>query len=79
MSSDAAAKLWEDQINKSLIQLAHGSTSNEKLGAIVAIGTCAHIVQRYVAYFNTISQSIFLILEKKTRSRPNGAIVSIIM
>lgn len=51
MSSDAAAKLWEDQINKSLIQLAHGSTSNEKLGAIVAIGRCAHIVQRYVAYF----------------------------
>lgn len=38
MSSDAAAKLWEDQINKNLIHLAHGSTSNEKQGAIVAIG-----------------------------------------
>ncbi|KAI5120260.1 hypothetical protein M0805_004596 [Coniferiporia weirii] len=38
MSSDAAAKFWEDQIVKRLIPpLAHGSTSVEKMGAIVAI------------------------------------------
>ncbi|THH04859.1 hypothetical protein EW145_g5218 [Phellinidium pouzarii] len=38
MSSDAAAMLWEDQIVKRLIpSLAHGSTSVEKMGAIVAI------------------------------------------
>ncbi|KAL5537169.1 TOR1 [Sanghuangporus sanghuang] len=37
MSSDAAAKLWEELTNKRLIHLAHGATSAEKLGAIVAI------------------------------------------
>lgn len=47
LSSDAAAKLWEDQINKSLIHLAHGSTSSEKQGAIVAIGACMHIAFKH--------------------------------
>ncbi|EJD07323.1 atypical/PIKK/FRAP protein kinase [Fomitiporia mediterranea MF3/22] len=37
MSSDAAAKLWEELTNKRLIPLAHGQTSSERLGAIVAI------------------------------------------
>lgn len=38
MSSDAAAKLWEEFINHRLIQLVHGSTPAEKMGAILAIG-----------------------------------------
>ena len=38
MSPDAVEKLWEELTKKHLGHLVHGSTSVEKLGAIVAIG-----------------------------------------
>ncbi|KII85882.1 hypothetical protein PLICRDRAFT_144570 [Plicaturopsis crispa FD-325 SS-3] len=38
MSSDTAAKLWDDNINKRLFELVHSQVSNvEKLGGILAI------------------------------------------
>lgn len=42
LPSDAAAKLWDDQINKSLFELVHGNTSVEKLGGLLAIGAFVH-------------------------------------
>jgi serine/threonine-protein kinase mTOR len=38
MSSDAAAKLWEDSINQRLFDLVHSPHSHDKLGGILAIG-----------------------------------------
>lgn len=38
MSSDAAAKLWDENINQRLIQLVYGPTAAEKMGGILAIG-----------------------------------------
>ncbi|KAI0316749.1 atypical/PIKK/FRAP protein kinase [Amylostereum chailletii] len=37
MSSDAAAKLWDDSINRRLFDLVHSPNSVEKLGGILAI------------------------------------------
>lgn len=43
MSSDTAAKLWDDNINKRLFELVHSQVSNvEKLGGILAIGAFAY-------------------------------------
>jgi hypothetical protein len=38
MSSDAAAKLWEDSINQRLFDLVHSPHNHDKLGGILAIG-----------------------------------------
>lgn len=38
MSSDVAAKLWDDTINKRLFDLIHSQTSVESLGGLLAIG-----------------------------------------
>ena len=40
MSSDAAAKLWEDSINQRLFDLVHSPHNHDKLGGILAIGVC---------------------------------------
>jgi FKBP12-rapamycin complex-associated protein len=40
MSSDAAAKLWEDSINQRLFDLVHSPHNHDKLGGILAIGAC---------------------------------------
>lgn len=40
MSSDASAKLWDEHINRRLFDLIHSNNSTDKLGGIVAIGTC---------------------------------------
>lgn len=40
MSSDAAAKLWDDNINRRLFELMHSNNNAEKLGGLLAIGTC---------------------------------------
>ncbi|THH30677.1 hypothetical protein EUX98_g3507 [Antrodiella citrinella] len=37
MSSDAAAKIWDDTINRKLFDLVHSQTNVEKLGGITAI------------------------------------------
>ncbi|KZT27933.1 phosphatidylinositol 3-kinase [Neolentinus lepideus HHB14362 ss-1] len=37
MSSDAAAKVWDDKINRMLFDLVHGQNNWEKLGGITAI------------------------------------------
>ncbi|PSR71034.1 hypothetical protein PHLCEN_2v13082 [Hermanssonia centrifuga] len=37
MSSDAAAKLWDDTINRRLFDLVHSQTNYDKLGGILAI------------------------------------------
>lgn len=39
LSSDTAAKLWEEIINK-IFDLVHSQTASEKLGGILAIGAC---------------------------------------
>jgi serine/threonine-protein kinase mTOR len=38
MSSDAAAKLWDDTINRRLFDLIHSQNSAESFGGLVAIG-----------------------------------------
>jgi hypothetical protein len=38
MSSDAAAKLWDDNINRRLFDLMHSQNSVDKLGGLSAIG-----------------------------------------
>jgi FKBP12-rapamycin complex-associated protein len=37
MSSDAAAKLWDDNINRRLFELMHSPNNNERWGGLVAI------------------------------------------
>lgn len=39
MSSDAAAKLWDDNINRRLFELTHSQNPAEAYGGLVAIGT----------------------------------------
>src|SRR5258705_10265635 len=38
MSSDAAAKLWDDNINRKLFDLTHSQNSVEAFGGLLAIG-----------------------------------------
>ena len=38
MSSDAAAKLWDDSINRKLFDLTHSQNSVEAFGGLAAIG-----------------------------------------
>ena len=38
MSSDAAAKLWDDNINRRLFELTHSQNPAEAYGGLVAIG-----------------------------------------
>jgi len=38
MSSDAAAKLWDDNINRRLFELTHSQNSVEAFGGLLAIG-----------------------------------------
>lgn len=44
MSPDAAAKIWEDTINRKLSDLVHSQANFEKLGGILAIGKYMSIV-----------------------------------
>lgn len=37
-TSDAAAKQWDDNINRRLFDLVHSQANYEKLGGILAIG-----------------------------------------
>jgi hypothetical protein len=46
MSSDAAAKLWEDSINKWLFDLVHSPHNHDKLGGILAIGASSVVIRR---------------------------------
>jgi serine/threonine-protein kinase mTOR len=39
MSSDAAAKLWDDNINRRLFELTHSLNTAEAFGGLQAIGT----------------------------------------
>ena len=39
MSSDAAAKIWDDNINRRLFELTHSQSPAEAYGGLVAIGT----------------------------------------
>lgn len=39
MSSDAAAKLWDDNINRRLFELTHSQNTAEAFGGLQAIGT----------------------------------------
>jgi len=49
MTSDAAAKLWDDNINKRLFELTHSQNSWEAFGGLRAIGTSS----RYnICYFH---------------------------
>ena len=38
MSSDASAKLWDDNINRRLFELTHSQNPVEALGGLLAIG-----------------------------------------
>lgn len=38
MPSDAAVKLWDDDINKRLFDLMHSQNNAERLGGLLAIG-----------------------------------------
>lgn len=38
MSSDAAAKLWDENINKRLFELTHSQNTVEAFGGLLAIG-----------------------------------------
>jgi len=38
MSSDAAAKLWDDDINRRLFELTHSPNTAEAFGGLQAIG-----------------------------------------
>jgi FKBP12-rapamycin complex-associated protein len=38
MSSDAAAKLWDNTINREIFDLIHSPNTNDKLGGLLAIG-----------------------------------------
>jgi hypothetical protein len=40
MTSDAAAKQWDDNIKRRLFDLVHSQANYEKLGGIMAIGEC---------------------------------------
>ena len=42
MSSDAAAKIWDDTINRKVFDLVHSQNNVEKLGGITAIGASAY-------------------------------------
>jgi serine/threonine-protein kinase mTOR len=39
MSSEAAAKLWDDTINRKLFELLHSQNNVDKLGGLLAIGS----------------------------------------
>ena len=41
MASDAAAKQWDETINRRLFDLVHSQANYEKLGGILAIGECS--------------------------------------
>ena len=43
MSSDAAAKLWDNTINRGIFDLVHSQNNHEKLGGLLAIGAYPHI------------------------------------
>lgn len=45
MSSDAAAKLWDDNINRRLFELTHSQNPAEAYGGLVAIGMNLSIVE----------------------------------
>ena len=38
MSSDAASKLWDDNINRRLFELTHSQNVTEAFGGLLAIG-----------------------------------------
>jgi FKBP12-rapamycin complex-associated protein len=38
MTSDAAAKLWDNTINQEIFNLIHSPNSHDKLGGLLAIG-----------------------------------------
>ena len=44
MSSDAAAKLWDDTINRRLFELTHSQIPAEAFGGLQAIGTSPPVI-----------------------------------
>lgn len=44
MSSDAAAKLWDNTINRGIFDLVHSQNNHEKLGGLLAIGALPAIL-----------------------------------
>ena len=42
MSSDAVAKLWDDNINRRLFELTHSQNTAEAFGGLVAISMPPH-------------------------------------
>jgi hypothetical protein len=38
MTSDAAAKLWDNTINRGIFELIHSANPNDQLGGLLAIG-----------------------------------------
>lgn len=45
MSSDAAGKLWDDNINRRLFELTHSQHSHEAFGGLVAISTSIQLIR----------------------------------
>lgn len=62
MSSDAAAKLWDDNINRRLFELMHSQNTSDKFGGLLAIGT---LQQHNFLNLPDVSQTIFLMSTEK--------------
>ena len=64
MSSDAAAKLWDDNINRRLFELTHSQNTAEAFGGLQAIGTSLAI-DIHTFLLNTLFQKIYWILNRR--------------
>lgn len=64
MSSDAAAKLWDDNINRRLFELTHSQNTAEAFGGLQAIGT-SPVTNIYTFLLITLFQRIYWILNKR--------------
>jgi hypothetical protein len=67
MSSDAAAKLWDDNINRRLFELTHSQNTAEAFGGLQAIGTSPSAIDIYTFLLITLFQRIYWILNRRKR------------
>ena len=67
MTSDAAAKLWDDNINRRLFELTHSQSSVEAFGGLLAIGMIARLaLQLYMALIVVILEKLLEIDQEET-------------
>ena len=71
MSSDAAAKLWDDNINRRLFELTHSQNTAEAFGGLQAIGTSLPLTSRHFKEFSIPDNLLDIDQEDTIESKRN--------